>query len=605
MPIKHGSTGVGAVYYGSTAIGRVYHGPTLVFDGAGGGATPWSATLTVPSGKTGSDLSSFPLYVDLSEMPASFWANTNAGKDMRASVGGSQVACDLVWIDTANETGTAFVLVPTLAAASSTVVTLSGNGLDDLPAVSDTYARNAVWADYEAVFLLGETGPEDRTGGAFAYTDGDPDYFEKIDDSGATDTNSHQGVDYDGTYYYTTDTNAIYKWDASWTLVDSNANPIGDAAISGTPTVDSLGDVLCHDGKLYIPIEKYPASGGLYNAHIAVFDASDLSFITAYDISAQGHEAASIAYCDRDGYLYVVDRDGNDDQVYKYTTTGTYIGALTCNLDIAERRGITWWRERFWVSQDANDETIMVLYDGTVTPGNTATGVGGIGFGGGASGGYGGIGFREDALLQLRDNGTTETVEAWQPKTAALMAGGGYTKAQTGGEGVHRGGMASYSTFTMAVTMIHSTITGNENQVGLGYIDVSATAASNTRVGLANRVNQSPDTIGVWDPANSWLSPASAITPVVGTAYRLHGVYNGTTSRALYHNGSQVASQSGISAAPSALDGLNIGFDDGSFAERFSGTLGFVYLRPSVLSADWIAAEYSMINAPASFYTIT
>ena len=36
MPIKYGSTGVGAVYYGSTAIGRIYHGSTLVFDGAGG-----------------------------------------------------------------------------------------------------------------------------------------------------------------------------------------------------------------------------------------------------------------------------------------------------------------------------------------------------------------------------------------------------------------------------------------------------------------------------------------------------------------------------------------------------------------------------------------
>jgi len=42
--------------------------------------------------------------------------------------------------------------------------------------------------------------------------------------------------------------------------------------------------------------------------------------------------------------------------------------------------------------------------------------------------------------------------------------------------------------------------------------------------------------------------------------------------------------------------------DAASFSWR--GTIGFTYLRMSALSDDWIAAEYSNLNAPGSFYTI-
>jgi hypothetical protein len=32
--------------------------------------------------------------------------------------------------------------------------------------------------------------------------------------------------------------------------------------------------------------------------------------------------------------------------------------------------------------------------------------------------------------------------------------------------------------------------------------------------------------------------------------------------------------------------------------------VGFVYLRSGALSADWIAAEYANLDAPATFYTV-
>jgi hypothetical protein len=57
-------------------------------------------------------------------------------------------------------------------------------------------------------------------------------------------------------------------------------------------------------------------------------------------------------------------------------------------------------------------------------------------------------------------------------------------------------------------------------------------------------------------------------------------------------------------AVPSDLDAIFIGLEDTDYADATDGRLGFAYLRGSALSADWRAAEYSNLNAPASFYSI-
>lgn len=565
------------------------------------GVSGGSATLTIASGKVASDLTNFPLYINLADMPARFWTTSNRGKDLRANVGGTQVPLDMVWLDPLNKTGAAFVKVPTVSTGSTTTVNLTWDGSSDRLANSDTYGRNNVWSAYESVFLLGETCGDDRTGKAQANINGDPDLFEMIDSSGAVDLDSHQGVCWDGTYYYTTDTNAIYKWDASWSLVDSNTDPIGDAAIGGSPTVSHCGDLDVHNGLLYIPMECWPASGGLYNAHIGVFDASTLNFVTAYDIHAQAHEAASIAYCEKDGLLYIVDYDGNHSTIYKYSIAGSYIGTLTTSIAITERQGITWWRDNFWISQDTNDETSRVSYSGTVTVGNAVNSSGGIGFGGGVTGGsYEGIGHRDDALLQVKDTGTVETVEAWRPRAQTLCAGGGIDKSGASGEGVTATGRASFTTLTLGVTVAYDAKA--QNRCAISYIRAATAASSNRRAVVGYR--DASATLGIWDLNNSWLNASPTINPTVGTYYRLHGVWQSTTSRKLYVNGAQAATQSGITAVPSDLDAIYIGFEDTDYAEATDGRLGFAYLIGSALSANWLAAEYSNINAPGSFYSI-
>ncbi|HET7255622.1 MAG TPA: LamG-like jellyroll fold domain-containing protein [Xanthobacteraceae bacterium] len=564
-------------------------------------ASSWTATLTVPSGKVASNLTNYPLYIDLDDMPSQFWANTNKGKDLRASVSGTQIPVDVVWCSTAEGKGAAFVKVPTLFAASATAITLYGNGTDDRAADASAYGRNAVWSDYESVFLFGITAGDDRTGKTQASIVGDPDLFEKIETS-TSDVDSHQGVCWDGTHYYTADTNAIYKWNSSWALVASNTNPIGSAGISGSPAINHCGDLDVYNGLLYVPMECWPASGGLYNGHIGVFRASDLSFVQSFDIHAQAHESASIAYCPVDGLLYVCDFDANTDKLWKYNpSTGAYVGQLTMDHTISQPQGLTWWQDYFWISQDANDETIRVSYAGVTTVGNLPGGSGGIGFGQGVGDNYEGIGHRDDALLQLFDPsaGSVQRVEAWRPYRLGKSAQGGFNITSAGGT-IETGSRSSYQTYTMAVTL--NIGAKAQNRCALSYVNSAALASANTRQVIAYR--NSTTTLAIWDVNNSWLECSPALNPAIGTNYRVHAVYQGTTARRIYVDGTQRNSQSGITAVPSTLNKLLIGGEDADYAELWQGQLGFAYLRPSVLSADWIAGEHSNLNAPSSFYSI-
>lgn len=122
--------------------------------------------VTVAPGRTKSDLTNFPLYLDLNNMPSEFWAETN-GTDLRAkNVDGSvSYPIDVIWIDPANEAGVAYVKVPTLFANDFTNLVLTWDGASPALAVTDPLGRNAVWSDYQWVNIPSEDF-SDRTGKA-------------------------------------------------------------------------------------------------------------------------------------------------------------------------------------------------------------------------------------------------------------------------------------------------------------------------------------------------------------------------------------------------------------------------------------------------------
>lgn len=127
-------------------------------------ATPgwddWSGfvELTIHSGTVAADLTRFPLYVDLSTLPAEFWSAVRAdGGDIRATTSDAteELPTDLVSIDTLAEAGELHVLVPEVSASADTTIRVYyGNAEATRPAHTSQNGRNQVWSDYRGVWHL-------------------------------------------------------------------------------------------------------------------------------------------------------------------------------------------------------------------------------------------------------------------------------------------------------------------------------------------------------------------------------------------------------------------------------------------------------------------
>lgn len=111
-------------------------------------------SATVTAAKVAATLTDYPSYIDLSEMPASFWSTvTNGGGDIRCysdEALTTELAREVVSCDTATDTGELHVKIPSLT--TSTVIYITVDGTSTEPAVGSTYGRNAVWSDYAAVY---------------------------------------------------------------------------------------------------------------------------------------------------------------------------------------------------------------------------------------------------------------------------------------------------------------------------------------------------------------------------------------------------------------------------------------------------------------------
>lgn len=131
--------------------------------GGGGGST--IATFQVSSADISAALTGYPVILDLSAIGAGWWADvaTTDGADITAKVGGVQVPMDIISIDTGAQTGLVAVLAD-LSDSVTTSITLTAENDSGatLPAASDPLGSQAVWAAYEAVYLL-DGNLNDRT----------------------------------------------------------------------------------------------------------------------------------------------------------------------------------------------------------------------------------------------------------------------------------------------------------------------------------------------------------------------------------------------------------------------------------------------------------
>ncbi len=176
---------------------------------------------------------------------------------------------------------------------------------------------------------------------------------------------AHQSVLFDGTYYYTVGKESdsdpesvwIYKWDTSWSLVDSH-NGSGDP-----PTEKSqLNGLFLKDGKLYIGAGEYPAGGGSkWDSWIVEYDPDNLSYITHHHV----HHSLSDDYgftegCSwHDGKWWVIfgGEGENGGLVSTFNSSWQHLNDYFLDYDPgAHYQSVLWWNDYLFVNQHGGND---------------------------------------------------------------------------------------------------------------------------------------------------------------------------------------------------------------------------------------------------------
>lgn len=576
-----------ALRVGSTAATKAYFGTAQVWPPSLGGT---SKTLTI-SGRSGTR-TNFVTRVDLSNMDSGWWSNVSSdGGNIRVKSAGTVVPTDLVWINTASQTGELF-FKSTLGTSSNVFTVEVVSGASAL-AVTDTYGRNAVWSDYDAVWLA-----ENGTGYSLVNRQGDASRdaafvgAERHSYGSAVATYTGygeelQGIAFDAAsgHFVTSSTTALRRIDASYTVVATNTSVIADAGLSGV--VDHVGDGCIVGGEFFVPIAAYPQPTTPVE-WIAVFDPITLAYKRKYDVSAQGMTTSSITFNPVDGYFYLPDYNGST-LLYKFDTSFNYIGTTTLATATANIQGIHYRNGFFYArSLAAGNPLYRFNLDGTnrvsqlgTNPGDTAQGL---------------TSTDDNTIIGVQSTLGGGKLVVFTRNWKITPGIGVECVAGSVNVGFAAGGLPKRTTWTVGASAAAS-VTGDSRGL-MSYSDNSAT--SGNRATLAQR---STNFWGLWNSTDSWLNSTATVT--VGQRRRLNYVHDGTAKRIVYAQGVGTTDAVVGQRPASTGDYMFLGQSNSAGAERFGGSHGYHYLRNGELDAGWLADETTSWETPASFYTIT
>lgn len=197
-------------------------------------ASQW-VNVTIDNTKVAGDLTDFPVYIDLSDLPAAFWDTTNC-TDIRAfkSDGTTELPREIVSCTDNGSTGTGELHVKytgTLSSTTDTVIQIHYDGTSSDYATTATYGRNAVWSDYEGVWHL-------HDGAGLSYVDSSGTQGDGSVDLGTPGTETvafSTGVSFDGsTSIYLGTDNGFVNGSQSEMTYSMWVSPDNDLADLGT-----------------------------------------------------------------------------------------------------------------------------------------------------------------------------------------------------------------------------------------------------------------------------------------------------------------------------------------------------------------------------------
>lgn len=558
--------------------------------GGGGGPVADTFDVTVPSGTVGSDLTDFPVMVDLNDMPAAFWLAVRAdGGNVRAYAddGTTLIPHDLTYINTATGRGRMFVK-HTLSAASDTTFKVKVlDAAETVLAVGDANGRNAVWSDYEVVWQF--PSEDNRTGNAYEQ-DMNPVPFSlwKQVQYHEFAGNPHQGITAEASgRVITIDTNYLRRYDSSnlSSTLATNSDPCGDiqTATGGATTHMCDGTVI--SGELFAVCNNFPALSPSQE-HLAVFDADTLALKRTYDISGlAGEQLSSCCLNPSNGMLYCTNYETGS-KIHVFSQTGVFQSSITLSSTLDGAQGIEYVDGKLYVSQEATGNPVWeVELDGTVN---------GVVYNRPTAGINEGIAYDGTDLWVLDGDGDLVRL-AKKPEQEDWIK-------------VHydlcRTTFTTTHTWTMATSIYWTVPSGDLQQ---GFLGVNDTTPS-TSTHEALMYDEGPDVFGSWNLGDGWVH--TGINPAAYSTHRIAQSRAGAGARRIYIDGAQEATDTATSLRPIGTEGV----DEMDFVmndvRRTSLTDGeayyqHVWFRAEEMSADWMDADNENMSNPSGFYSIT
>jgi hypothetical protein len=547
--------------------------------------------VRVASGEVTADLTDFPLMIDLSGMPASFWTDVRSdGGNIRAYAadGVTMIPHDVTYINKARELGRMFTKTTLLTASNNDVIIKLLGPSEVALAVTDTNGRNAVWSDYEVVIVYPQT--DNRTGNSFTRNAVSTAFSEwkRVDYYGGLTGTPEQGVAVDASgNLITIDTNGLRRATVAspTTVLASNLDPVGDMkTATGVTALNHTSDGCIIAGELWVPIQEYPFVG-TYKEYLCVFNLTTLALDRYYNVSAQNRAVAGIAQDPDTGTIWGVDyTDGTS--LMQWDTSGNYLGAVSLSTTVPLMNGITFVDGEILLSTNNNRITKV-----------SKTGV---------------VDVALDNEFVNPQGGDGEGL-SYVPSTGKLyhMDGDGDLTVLEKVDALADFGRLHYQTswerypmstvWSAGLTVHWVELTGDLQQA---FFSMSNGTSSSQRATTAYRT--SSNRLALWNSTDTWLE--STYDPAYKDTFRVASQHNGTTQRRLFKDGALAATDNTISARPSGT-GSNMEFtingSDTAGNEQGEGYYQYAWARNDYVSEAWMKADGENNIAPSSFYTIT
>jgi hypothetical protein len=547
-------------------------------------------TVTIPEGRVAADVS-IPVRIDGQTLPVAWWAFVAAGgANIRASVGGAYVPIDVSYCNIGVQEATIWVRA-TVRATTPTVIVLTCTTATTAAPARHPSGMNAVWAGYSRVFTGDST--TDRTGSGAALTVSGRQAYNIVGRSPNL-VGTHQGVAYDPLtdLYFAIDSTVITQFDSRYAAT----GPTLQLASLGIATANHFGQGVCLDGVLYVPVEFYNGPTVFNTQRLVALDCRTFAVRWVVDISAQGHEAAAVAYCPDDGLLYIASyADGT--KLWRYTLSGTYVSSVTLSATLTSIQGLVYHAGKLYA---AIEQPITGIKEINITTGAITAGWAFDLVTEAAPEGVtptpAGIGLLHDSgfgsfLLHLSANGK-RVFEGDLVATTAAAVGTVVPKYSTTA-------LPSLAAQTWTMISMFRNVHTRRNQA-VASISASGDATNAPRMTLAVRSTQK---IACWDASNGWLD--SNVTAALESTHVMQVAYSPTT-RKVCANGTIVT---GAVTSPRPISGntpeLRLMYESDTAGETAAGECAVVALvAGSVLTDATMQAIDAAWRNPASFYIV-